>query len=230
MIGAFCFYVIPSLGGYTTLDDFYKYSIWGNLLFRIGVMQATNWLLLIPLSLQKNMSKMRFTTALGVACLAIIGGVIIYQLPTYISYNMDNKIFDVNLYDVLSSLKKDELGIFSAFATIIFAYTCHYGIFAVYNMLADNTRKRVRKVILRSVILDGSFYLIIGICGYLTFPSDVPKLIIERKSIGNSDVVMTICRLLAAVMLICKLPVSYNSLRNSLLNLIYKDNEVTTKR
>ena len=242
MIGAFFYAVIPSFhenDKHEKIDikDFEKNSLWANIYFRLGLMQGVAWILLIPLNLQRNMSKMRFTTVLGVGCLSIISIVIIAQLPSYISHNteaskraVDPIPFEINWYDISKPLLKDDVGAFSAFSTIIFAYTSHYGVFAVYNMITDNTKRRVRKVITRSVILDGFFYLLIGIFGYITQPFNTPKLIIDRNIINGSDNIMTGCKLLAALMLICKLPVSFNSLRNSLLNLIFGDNEVTWRR
>lgn len=232
MITAFIYQVSSSFqNDYPTIKDFYENSLFSNKWYRLLIMQGITWVILIPLNLQRNMSKMRFTTILGIFCLLIITIVIIIQLPSYISYYHDNNIpYNPNWYNLHEAVSKSKLNVFSAFATIIFSYNCHYGVFAVHNMLEDNNKRRIRKVIKRSVLLDGSFYLVVGVVGYLTQPNKVENLVIDRMKIGETDYLITVCRLLTALMLICKLPVSFNSLRNSLLNLIFNDNEVHMKR
>lgn len=232
MIIAFIYQVSSSFQlEYLTIKDFYDNSLFGDKLYRLLIMQGITWVLLIPLNLQKNMSRMRFTTILGITCLLIITIVIIIQLPSYITYYHDNNIpYNPNWYNLNKAISKSKLDVFSAFATIIFSYNCHYGVFAVDNMLKKNNKERMRKVIKRSVLLDGSFYLVVGVVGYLTQPDNVENLVIDRMKIGETDYLITVCRLLTAIMLICKLPVSFNSLRNSLLNLIFNDNEVNIKR
>lgn len=197
---------------------------------KIVFMQCTTILLVLPLALQKDMSKMRFSTVLGISCLAVVSVVILSELYSYLSYNLDQPDVKINVYDITVGFTHD-LKFFSGFATIFFSYSCHYGAFPVYNMLGNNNDRRIKKVLRRSIILDASFYLIVGISGYLTWPRDTPALIIERKALdGSKDIVMSICRIFVAGMLICKIPVNYNSLRQSAFNLIFKDIEVTTRR
>lgn len=231
MIGAFVLNVNHDLHEKWkgNLTEFYNYSIWSEPWIKVGVMQGVALIAITPIALQKDMSKMRFTTIFGIGCLLIVSIVIIIQLPSYLNYYKSLPDTVINVYDLSEGFTK-ELKFFSGFATIFFSYSCHYGAFPVYNMLANNSPRRIKKVLRRSVILDGCFYLLIGILGYLTIPVDTPNLIITRKSIDDSDIVMTICRLLIAIMLICKIPVNYNSLRISIFNLIYGNTEVTTKR
>ncbi len=232
MLGSSIFNFSPSLiEEYHDLKTFYRDSFWGNILIKIGVSVGYSILVLFPLNIQKDVTKLRFSSFLGFVCLFLITIVFIIQLPSYISYYNDNNIpYDINVFDIVKSINDDKFAYLSVFSTILYSYTCHYGIFAVYNTIHNHTDQRMYKVIERSVILDGFFYTAVGILGYLTVPQKTPTFILDRFSIGNTDYLMTVCRLLTIVIVTCKLPVKFNSFRNSTLNLIYKSPEVVFKR
>lgn len=209
------------------LDEFSELSIWGKLWFKLIIMNSTCCFIIIPLNLLKNISKLRFTSILGIICLLFIAGVIICQLPFYIqNYSSD---VNINWADASTGFTED-LYFFKGIATLFYAYSCHYGAFPVYEKLYDNNPRRTNKVLLRSIILDASFYLIVGVTGYLTQPIKTPDLIIKRDQFGDTDYVMTSCRLLMCLLLFAKIPANYNSMRLSIFNLIWKDTEISTVR
>lgn len=158
----------------------------------------------------------------------MIAFVLLGQLPFYlIHYSSNNIPLDINVIDLTRAIKKDKFAFLSAFSTLLYSYGCHYGVFAVYNAIHDNTEKRMYKVIQRSILIDALFYSVLGLSGYFTQPNHTPTFILDREKIGETDYLMTICRIFICFVLICKLPVKYNSFRNSCLNLIFKTTEVT---
>ena len=233
MIGAFVFEISSERYQkvyYNDVDDFYKNSIWGEFWFKSAVMLGTATCIILPLNLQKNISKLRYTSVFGIFCLLGITVVIIIQLPSYYSFHKSEITFNVNWYDVSTAFTSD-LYFFKGTATLFYAYSCHYGAFPVYEKLTNHTEKRINKVLVRSIIVDALFYLTVGICGYLTQPFETPNLIIKRKKIpGESDITMTICRILMCLTLFAKIPANFNSMRISLFNIIFKNSEITLKR
>ena len=232
ILASFCYSTIPYFNNnYDNLQIFYNNSIFNEQYFRTCFMLGTSIIILIPLNLQRNIGKLRFSTIFGLVCLIIITLVIIIQMPDYISFRKNNESLNINWYDITKSFEKSPFDFFSGFSTIIFAYSCHCGVFAVYNTLANRTKKRVKKVIKRSIFTNICFYLIIGICGYITQPVNTPNFIIARESLPNSkDVAIIICRILAALTICCKVPLNFTPLRASWFSLILKNSDVTWKR
>lgn len=104
MIGAFVY----NVGSFPekTLEDFYKFSIWGQIWFKIVIMVSTSIIVVLPLNLLKDVTKLRFTSIFGIFCLLLVSIIIIFQLPNYIdyywehTYNRYDKETWVNWYDI----------------------------------------------------------------------------------------------------------------------------------
>ena len=88
-------------------------------------------------------------------------------------------------------------------------------------LFKNPTHQRINILFKKSIILDISCYLIIGISGYLTQPVNTPDLIIERKKIFKNDFLMVIGQVCFIFTLIAKICANYNALRSCLVNLIF---------
>lgn len=221
MINEFCIWIDPTL----------QESLFDRFIYRFIIMIGTS-VLIIPLNLMKDISKLRFSTIFGIFCLSLIVIVIIIQLPQFYKYNQENnpEHNKINWYNILPAFNT-EYHFFKATATILFAYNCHFGAFPVYDQLANNNVRRTEKVLFRSTVLDCTFFLIVGISGYITQPYNTPELIISRQGMKDSkDYIMTFCKIAMALVLVVKIPVNYNSFRISFLNLVFKDTQITNKR
>lgn len=234
MIGAFVF-EIGKFTNYSSLKEFYHDSFWGEFWFKSLVMIGTSIIVLLPLNLLKDITKLRFTSIFGIFCLFLVTLVIVFQLPEYINhywkyeYKENDESTYVNWLNAGNAFTQ-ELYFFKGLATLFYSYNCHIGIYPIYEKLVDNNKRRTRKVLLRSIVLDAGFYLVVGIAGYLTAPIKTPSIIIEREKLG-SDIIMTIGRLLIVIMLFAKIPAKYNSLRISVFQIIWgNSDEIDTKR
>jgi len=188
-------------------------------------------LVLLPLCLLKDISKMRIASLFSIFSLIYAIIVIIVECPFYFSnFLNDHDIMkDVNWFDISKGFDKN-LYFFRGTATIFFAYTCHVGAFPVYKTLKNNVTRRINKVFMRSILLDIVIYLIVGICGYLTEPIGTHDLIIFRNKYFNNDIAMDLARLGMAINLTLSTPANYNAFRLSIIEIIWGTNEVDTKR
>ena len=104
----------------------------------------------------------------GIFNLLFLIFIIVIECPFYIKCNfIDNKT-NINFINVVSGFSGE-------------AFSCHVHVFPVLNTLKNPTPQRINILFKKSIILDISCYLIIGINGYLTLPINTPDLIIERK-------------------------------------------------
>lgn len=229
MIGAFIF-KIGYKSDFDSLTDFYLKSFWGVSWIKITIMLLTASVFIIPLNLLKDVTKLRFSSIFGLFCLLLVAILIIIQLPQYLDYNSKlSPPVAYNLYDVSSAFTTDLL-FFKGTATIFYAYNCHVGIYPIYEKLINNNVKRTNKVLMRSIAMDATFYLVIGITGYLTDPTKTKSMIIEREQIGSTDYAMTMGQLLIVLLLFAKIPANYNALRISIFQVIWGNAEIETKK
>lgn len=227
MLGGFIYNLSDSFNNekINSTEDFILYSFWGVDHWKIIIMCGLACLLL-PLALLRDISKLRFSTVFGLFCFAIVTIVIICQLPFYMGEYTESTT--IHSFDLSRSFDS-HLYFFRAFGTLIFTMNCHIGIYPVYDKLYNNSERRVNKVILRSVVLDSVFFLLVGIAGYLTQPTLTPPIILNRLTIGHSDIIMTICRFLFIFFLAAKLAVVYNSLRIAIFSFFFKTTEISNK-
>lgn len=193
----------------------------------------TYTILVIPLCLIKDISKMKNASLFGMISLFYVMLVVLIQSPTYYSYYKENiyKPDDIsthiNWWDFSAPFDSSNLYFFTGTATIFYSYTCHTGVFSVYRSLKRNVSVRINKVFMRSTILNMVIYLFLGICGFLTQPYTKNDLIIFRKKIpGSNDIAMIIARLSMAIMVFLFTPSNFNGFRCSFLSLFYKDTTV----
>ena len=215
------------------MNDYETNSIWGKIYFRLIVMIVAS-IIVYSLMFMKNIQSLRFTTTAGIVAIVIVLLVIIIQLPSFM-INYYNNIYDpnkpdthINWYDPSKGFDSKFLAV-KGLSTIFLAFNVHSNIFLVYEKLYNNTNKRIKKVVRRSVILDGVIYLIFGACGFLTQPYDVPPIILSRNPLpGSLDIFMCGCRFLIAFVITCKIPVLFNAFRIFFVNLIWNDVNIST--
>jgi amino acid permease len=216
---------------YKSIDEFFNKSFWSDYSFKFPVMYALAFLVILPLCLLKNISKMRFTSIFGIFSLFFLITIIIVQTPWYLSayLNKAEPKAKINIWDISTGFT-DDMYFFKGTATLFYAYSCHVGAFPVYKELKNNVMRRIQKVFARSILLDGSFYAIVGLTGYLTSPENTPDLIIERFKLFDSDLIMTIGWIAFIFTLVMKIPANYNSFRLTLIGLFgYEDSDLSEK-
>ena len=130
--------------------DSFKTNIWNLYYIKLPVMFGLT-ALLIPLCLLKDISKMRFTSMIGVFALIYSILVVVIETPWFYKdyidnvYRKDDSETHANWFDITKGFTS-ELNFFSSIATIFFCYTCHPGAFPVFKSLKYNNEKRINQV------------------------------------------------------------------------------------
>ena len=216
---------------YHKYEDYEK-DIWqSNYYIKCSVMFGLT-LLIFPVCLLKDISKMRFASMFGICALIYSILVIVIETPWFFS---KEELSKANWFNISNGFKIDDKNIlefFNAIATVFFIYSCHTGAFPVYKSLKFNFPKRINTVFCRSIILDLIIYLLVAICGFITSPINPPALIVYRdasKIFGN-DIFMNIAKISLALDLYLSIPANYNSLRASFFLLFFKTDKIDNCR
>ena len=223
--------VINEIGGlgFISVEDFAINSFWKQLWLKFVVCYSITIILLLPLCLLHNASKMRYASTFGIVSLFLLIFIVVVECPFYINDYIGGDDVKINYFDVISGLKGD-MKLFQSIITVLYAFSCHVGAFPVLQTLHNPTEKRQKKVIRRAIYIDIISYLIIGASGYLTQPLKTPDLIIERNKLFDSDWLMTIGEICFILTLLAKISANYNALRSCILVLLgYDPNNFSKK-
>ena len=208
--------------GYSNVEEFVEESFWKEKKVKFLICYLITITVLYPLCQLKNISRMRYTSLFGILSFFILVFIVLVECPFFYKHNVVKGNQKINYYDVRTGFGKD-LQFFQSISTILYAFSCHVGVFPVLNSLHNRTKKRVQKVFRRAILLDIAAYLIIGFSGYLSQPEHTPDLILERDKIFNNDILMTIGQMLFIFTLVAKICANYNGLRTALLILMKYD-------
>ena len=247
LIGVFIQYqvIIYSLIGRTIYEFFgdkniyenfekYEEEVWDTAILKYPIMFGII-LLVMPLCLLKNISKMRFASFFGICAYIYCILVIVIQCPWFLKYYLDNYKEDdpsthANWFNIGKGFTKD-LYFFTGVATVFFAYECHTGAFPVYKNLKNHTEERINKLYFRSLCLDIAVYILISISGFITAPLNPKSLIIFRENlVFKNDIFMIIAKIALACNLFLSLPANYAGYRQSFFIFFFGTDEIDNKR
>ena len=208
--------------GYSNVEEFVAESFWSQKKIKFIVCYFITITVLFPLCRLKTVSRMRYASTFGILSLFLLIFIVLVECPFFYNHNVVNGGQKINIIDLGPGFGKD-MQFLKSISTIIYAFSCHVGVFPVLNSLRNPTRKRVQKLFRISTFLDIICYLIIGFSGYLSQPQKTPDLILERDKIFNNDFFMTLGQMLFIFTLIAKICANYNGLRTTLLILMKYD-------
>ena len=172
-------------------------------------------LILIPLSLAKNITSLRYLTIICVISIIYVTLLVVIQTPLYMA-TMHHSIYDITLF-------KLDYSITDTISIIVFAFNAVTSIPVIYSELYMSNYRRMTKVINRSVVLSGFLYIILGSFGYLSYCSNMPGLVTNRGSVEGPGVIdwpMEVAKILISCALCGTIAIANNSLRISVEQMI----------
>ena len=208
-----------------TREDFTKKSFWNEWYIKYVIPYASSILIVYPMCLIKDVSKLRIISLIGVVCIMGLVGIIFYQSADFINF----KRKEINYYNVTEG---NIVGILNFISSVFFAACFHIGCVPVINTLKNNVRRRIYKAIRRTILIDIFFYISVSAVGYLSVPLLDKGLIIQRcpTSPKGEDIVMGIGKIGLVFTFFTKLPNTYSSLRITLFDKIWGTTEITNTK
>ncbi|KAL7533600.1 hypothetical protein ACHAXR_008576 [Thalassiosira sp. AJA248-18] len=151
-----------------------------HLLERNLILVATSLFIMVPLSMQRDMASLSFTSALSVAADMIL--VVFIAAFSPIKENVANNggFGEVLKNDGINPTLFIGLGILST------AMACQHSAFIVANSLENKTSQRWKWVTNQSIALSAVLCLILGICGYLGFLGTTQGDVLNNSMEANS--------------------------------------------
>ena len=208
--------------GYENMEKFAKKSFWGRKKIKIIVCYLITFTIVFPLCLIKTISKMRYSSAIGVIALFLMILIILIQFPSFYYHNIHQRRHNINFLNLKYGFDKN-MHFFQAVSNIIYTFECHAGLFPVLSSMHAPTKKRVKKVIKNSILINVISCIIIALSGYLSQPFDTPELIIDRHAIFKHDFLIATGYLFFICTLVTKIGANYNGFRITILNLLNYD-------
>jgi amino acid permease len=187
-------------------------------------------LLVLPLCLLKDISKMRIPSLIGV--LALVYSIIVVVVESF--FYLFNEHWDerneMNWNNPKRAFSYEEgIPFFGGLSTVFYLYSCHAGAFPVYKSLRNNTTRRIKKVFQRSILLDICIYFCIAAASFLTEPFDKIDIILYRDNLKNfqKDYFILIAKIGIIFNLFFSTPANYAALRLSVFELIWGNPNIT---
>jgi amino acid permease len=189
IIGAVTYDILKICGkmDYENFEEF-KNEYWRKKLYIKFPVMIGVALLVFPLCLLKDVSKMRIPSLIGVLALIYSILVIVVESFFFLTKKNWNLLGEMNWFDITQAFSlKDGIPFFGGVATVFYIYSCHAGAFPVYKTLRKNTTKRIKKVFRRSILLDVVIYFLIAAASFITVPNEKIELILYRKNLSGFD-------------------------------------------
>jgi sodium-coupled neutral amino acid transporter 11 len=93
--------------GYNGVEEFAEKSFWKNFSIKFIVCYLITGIILSPLCLLKNITKMRYASIFGIFSLFFLIFIVVIECPFYIKYNFFDNKTKINLIDIISGFKGD---------------------------------------------------------------------------------------------------------------------------
>ena len=187
-------------------------------------------ILVYPLCLLKDISKMRIPSLIGV--LALVYSIIVVIIESFFYLIKENKNPEggFNWIDITPAFDVNRgIPFFGGISTVFYLYSCHAGAFPVYKTLRNNTTRRIKKVFRRSILLDIFIYFFIAASSYITSPSKPPELILYSPNLKgfNPDYFILVAKLGIIFNLFFSTPANYAGFRLSFFELVWGNTNLT---
>ena len=234
LIGSVVYDILKMVGNIDENEykDFIEYrdKYWTNKLYLKFPIMFGVTLLVFPLCLLKDVSKMRIPSLIGVLALIYSILVVVVESFFFIFNEHKSKAGDMNWINITRAFSyKDGIPFFGGISTVFYLYSCHAGAFPVYKSLRNNTTRRIKKVFQRSILLDVCIYFFIAAASFLTCPFKEIEIILYRENLSGfkKDILILIAKIGMIFNLFFSTPANYAALRLSIFEIIWGNTNLT---
>lgn len=181
-------------------------------------------LILLPLSLKRDMSSLAFAGMMSVIALFYTLLVVIVETPFYFKEYVNKSETQIFAFYI-------DWNFMGSCSLVFFAYTCQMSLLPIYSELVAPNYRRISKVVWRSLILDFVFYVLIASCGYLSTFNWTKDIVIDRTPLPafDPDYFILASSVTICLVLLAAFAMNYNPPRNQFFLLCYKTTDYSNK-
>ncbi|CAD7957479.1 unnamed protein product [Amoebophrya sp. A25] len=154
--------------------------------------------IVIPLTVPRSISALRYVSPISVVSLMYTAVLIITRTPEKVTSNV---VSELNVWTI-------DWNFFVALGNFIFAYNCHLNVVPVASELQIATDVKIRKITYSAVFVQMFFYLCIALAGYLSFGEAARSDILANYAVDDPSAVVARCAL--ATTLTLAMPIGLN--------------------
>jgi len=155
-------------------------------------------LIILPLAVQRDLAVLRFVTPMSIAALVYMAMTVAIKSAFRVNSN-DPARGDIRF--AIASLSLPE-----AFSVCVFAFNCHINVVPVAGNMVRATKARIFKVSAMVNLVQLTFYLLIGVTGYLSFLEKTPQDIV--KAYPDNDVAVAVGRFMLTGSMLVGIPIN----------------------
>ncbi|CAD7957477.1 unnamed protein product [Amoebophrya sp. A25] len=154
--------------------------------------------IVVPLSVPRSLSSLKYVSIVGAIALAYTSALIIARAPGKVTK------------DIIAELKVCVIdwNFFIALGNFVFAYNCHLNVCPVASELEVATGPRISKVSYTAIFVQIFFYMCIAVSGYLSFGEGAKSDILANYAVDDPSAI--IARFALAATLLFALPINLN--------------------
>mmetsp|Transcript_26790 Transcript_26790/g.53513 ORF Transcript_26790/g.53513 Transcript_26790/m.53513 type:complete len:686 (+) Transcript_26790:157-2214(+) len=184
-----------------------------HLLERNFILILVSLLVMLPLSMQRDMASLSITSTISVAADVVLVVFVAAYSPIQDTVATNGGIGRIMQTDSVHSTLFVGLGILST------AMACQHSAFIVANSLNDKTRRRWKWVTNQSIALAAVLCAILGVCGYLGFLDDTQGDVLNNFPVGSVEA--DGARILLALTMVFTYPMESFVARHVLIMLVH---------
>jgi len=158
--------------------------------------------LTMPMALQRDIAVLRYVAPVSILALVYMAVTVAVKSPHQYQQHVGDPAYGSIRWAIPG------VHITDAFALCVFAFNCHLNVLPVAGSMVRPTRARIVKVSARVNLVQLSFYMLIGITGYISFLAKTPGDII--KAYSADDVSVIIGRVMLSCTMIVAIPINLN--------------------
>jgi amino acid permease len=144
--------------------------------------------------------------------LFIVLGVFFQFFYYFINWKTELNYRDLSIYP---NKREFPFKFFQSLAIFFYCYSGHNGFFNKIAMKKELKKPKIRRKEFRCAnILSMVIYFIFSCLGFLSVPTDVVDIVIEKKRFWDKDIIMTISRIILLPFCLFKIIINLDKLRN----------------
>ena len=177
------------------------------------VMMIVSLVIIVPLSIQRDMSSLAFTSALSIMADVVLVGIVTVFAPVKESVQNEGGLREVIRGSIIN------YGFFIGFGVLTTAMTCQHSAFIVSGSLKNLSSKRWAIVTMISMLTACVLCAMLGIAGYLGFLEETKGDVLNNFEYDTIEA--TVARLLLAFTMVFTYPMEAFVARHVIIKLIY---------